>query len=296
MRLFRSALPVLMSVPLSVLLLRVAVAQSSLGGAALAPPVPPGGAAPPPAQQRPAVQHPTSPAPRAPAAPSAHAPTPPAAPRAAARPAPAPEDAASRRRSRPAAHPEAQARPEARPEAPVKRPRSPDATAAAAAAGAAATAAPAAPPPPEPTAPQIGTVTGLQLPRFVALRSDEVNMRAGPGTRFRIEWTYQRRDLPVEIVREFDLWRRIRDHEGTEGWVHSSTLAGRRTAMIRGAERRLRRGPDENSATVARLEPGVIGRIRACPPGPWCELRVADHTGYVRRDEIWGVSPDEVLP
>ncbi|PZW47055.1 SH3-like domain-containing protein [Humitalea rosea] len=272
-----------------------AAAQSSLGGAALPPPVPAQRAAPPPTPPA---------APRA-ATPPATAPA--TTPRAAAPPRPgtarqaAPADTpASRRRDRPATPPRqapAAARPP-RPEAEVKRPRTAAAAAAAAAATAAAAAQAAAPaaPPPEPTPPQIGSVTGLQLPRFVTLRSDEVNMRAGPGTRFRIEWTYQRRDLPVEIVREYDLWRRIRDHEGTEGWVHSSTLAGRRTAMIRDGERRLRRRPEDGAATVARLEPGVIGRIRACPPGPWCEIRVADHTGFIRRDEVWGVLPDEVLP
>ncbi|WP_431280961.1 SH3 domain-containing protein [Humitalea sp. 24SJ18S-53] len=180
---------------------------------------------------------------------------------------------------------------------PARRPRTPAAAAAAtAAAAAAASAAPPAPtPPPEPTPPQMGTVTGLQLPRFAALRSDEVNMRAGPGTRFPIEWTYQRRDMPVEIVREFDLWRRIRDQEGIEGWVHSSTLAGRRSFLVRGVDRDLRRRPEENSAVVARLRPGVIGRLIACPIGPWCEARVGEYRGFLKRDEIWGIGPEEIV-
>ena len=196
-------------------------------------------------------------------------------------------------------------------------------------AAAPATAAP--PPPPPPPAPEpppepqptTGAVTGLPLPRFATLRSDEVNMRAGPGTRFPIEWTYQRRDLPVEIVREFELWRRIRDVEGTEGWVHQSTLAAspnRRTFMVRPAPRPapapraggatpaaapaaavpqeipLRRRPEDGAAAVARLRPGVIGRLRSCEASSaWCEAQVGEHRGYIRRAEIWGIGPQEEL-
>ncbi|WP_211844191.1 SH3 domain-containing protein, partial [Neoroseomonas oryzicola] len=167
-------------------------------------------------------------------------------------------------------------------------------------AGAAAAPRPAEPapaaPPPEPQ-PSIGSVTNLPLPRFAALRSDEVNLRTGPGTRFPIEWTYQRRELPVEITREFELWRRIRDPEGTEGWVHQSTLMGRRSAIVRGApntEVVLRRRPEETANPVARLRPGVIVRLRQCEArNPWCEAQVGDHRGYIRRAEVWGVLPDE---
>jgi SH3-like domain-containing protein len=175
--------------------------------------------------------------------------------------------------------------------------------AAGAAAGAAATAATAKPaepvpaPPPAERAPTIGSVTSLPLPRFAALRSDEVNMRSGPGTRFPIEWTYQRRELPVEIVREFELWRRIRDPEGTEGWVHQSTLMGRRSFVVRGApgtEVMLRRRAEDQAQPVARLRPGVVGRLRACEANsPWCEAQIGEFRGYIRRADIWGVGPTE---
>ncbi|MFM7691634.1 MAG: SH3 domain-containing protein, partial [Alphaproteobacteria bacterium] len=176
--------------------------------------------------------------------------------------------------------------------------------AAGAAAGAAATAGAAKPPeaatapaPPPERAPTTGSVTGLPLPRFAALRSDEVNMRSGPGTRFPIEWTYQRRELPVEIVREFELWRRIRDPEGTEGWVHQSTLMGRRSFVVRGApgsEVMLRRRAEDQAQPVARLRPGVVGRLRACEPSSaWCEAQIGEFRGHIRRADIWGVGPNE---
>jgi SH3-like domain-containing protein len=153
----------------------------------------------------------------------------------------------------------------------------------------------AAPPPPARTT---GQVSGLPLPRFASLRSDQVNMRVGPNTTFPIEWTFQRRDLPVQIIGEFQHWRRVRDVDGAEGWVHQSTLAGRRTVLVRPAtgspEVTLRRRAEPDADPVARLRPGVIARIRECEAGSaWCEVQAAGHRGYLRRGEVWGIGAEE---
>ncbi|MBR0559759.1 hypothetical protein KB213_06790 [Neokomagataea sp. TBRC 2177] len=79
-----------------------------------------------------------------------------------------------------------------------------------------------------------GSNTGLPLPRFAALRADKVYLRRGPGDRYPIDWVYHRRGLPVEIEREFDVWRLIEDSDGVKGWVHQATLFGSRTFVIPG--------------------------------------------------------------
>ncbi|MCW8087932.1 SH3 domain-containing protein [Roseococcus sp. MDT2-1-1] len=163
------------------------------------------------------------------------------------------------------------------------------------------TAWPAAPtpaPPAEPPPPPIGPVTGLPLPRFSALRSNDVNLRVGPERRFPVEWRYQRSDLPVQIIREHEQWRRIRDPDGVEGWVHSSNLQpGRRTFLVKTeGDVPLRRRPEDGAAPVARLRPGVIGRIRGCDgDSAWCEVQVQDRRGFIRRAEIFGVLPEEEI-
>ncbi|MBU8543133.1 MULTISPECIES: SH3 domain-containing protein [Roseomonadaceae] len=263
-----------------------------------APPARP--ATPPRAQPSQAQPSPTQPRqaqPRPPARPQAQAPATPARPQA------------------PRANPPGQRTPTVGGATPPPNRRPVAATAGAAAAAAAATAATAAtarPPepalPPRPAAPSTGPVTGLPLPRFASLRSDEVNMRVGPSTSYPIEWTFQRRDLPVQIIGEFQLWRRIRDPDGAEGWVHSSTLAGRRTVLVRPAtqlagagsaalgEATLRRRPEDSAAAIARFRPGVIARIRECGANSaWCELQAAGHRGFLRRAEIWGVGSDEEI-
>ena len=158
------------------------------------------------------------------------------------------------------------------------------------------------PPPPPP----VGTVTGLPLPRFASLRSDEVNLRSGPGIRYPIQWVYKRRDLPVEIEREYDVWRLVRLGDGTEGWVHQATLIGDRTCLVRAASgagagdlataQTLRATAAPDGAPVAYLKPGVIGRVLSCPAGSdWCRIQAHGVTGYLRRDAMWGLLPDEVV-
>jgi SH3-like domain-containing protein len=145
---------------------------------------------------------------------------------------------------------------------------------------------------PSAVADNLGSETKLPIPRFVSLRSNEVNMRTGPGTIYPVEWVYVRRGLPVEVIAEFDVWRRIRDWQGTMGWVHQSMLDGRRTARITGADRDLRNEPAEAGSIVVRLAPGVIGRLLECDAA-WCKIDAEGYRGWLRRDEFWGTYPDE---
>jgi SH3-like domain-containing protein len=103
-----------------------------------------------------------------------------------------------------------------------------------------------------------------------------------------------RKDMPVEIVREFQEWRMIRDWQGTEGWVSDRMLAGKRAVIIRGAIRALHRRPDGASPLIARAEPGVMARLLECQEA-WCRIDAGGVAGWVRRDEVWGVYPNETV-
>ncbi len=136
--------------------------------------------------------------------------------------------------------------------------------------------------------------TGLAVPRYVSLRSDEVNLRTGPGVRYPVDWVLQRRHMPVEILAEFENWRKIRDFQGTEGWVHESMLSGRRYAIVTGAVRSLHREPNPAAPAVARLEPGVVAEILDCQKD-WCRLDSDGFKGWLTRAEFWGVYPNETV-
>ena len=172
---------------------------------------------------------------------------------------------------------------------------------------------------------RVGSNSGLPVPRFVSLKSGTVNMRVGPGREYRVEWQFTRSGTPVEIVAEFDNWRRVRDADGTEGWVYGALLTGRRTAIVAPWLRRppgddvaglvaaanasapvadapggptvaLRARPDRSAPLVARLEAGVAGTLAECD-GDWC--RFEPHAargavaGWLRQIEVWGTYPDE---
>lgn len=134
--------------------------------------------------------------------------------------------------------------------------------------------------------------SGLPVPRFVTLRSAEVNARTGPGPRYPIDWVFVRKDMPVEITQEFDTWRRIRDWEGSEGWVHQSMLSGRRGGVVTGDVRALHEDPSPTSAIVARAKPGSIGTLKKCQ-GDWCLLDIKGYRGWLQRSEFWGTYPNE---
>ncbi|MHA1568527.1 MAG: SH3 domain-containing protein [Alphaproteobacteria bacterium] len=138
------------------------------------------------------------------------------------------------------------------------------------------------------------TGTGLPLPRFASLRSGEVNVRTGPGVRYPVDWVYLRRNLPVQIVAEFDTWRKIRDWQGTEGWVHKSLLSGKRTALITGARQALKRKARADALTIAEVEDGVIGKLLRCT-ARWCRVEITGMRGWIARARIWGVGKGETV-
>jgi SH3-like domain-containing protein len=152
-----------------------------------------------------------------------------------------------------------------------------------------------------PASAQTAGPSGLPVPRFVSLKADRVNVRQGPTRDHQVVWQFTRAALPVEITAEFENWRRIRDADGSEGWVLQGLLSGRRTALVapwrRGQTFDLRtsRGGGE---VRARLEAGVLVSVRACAGG-WCRVTVdsagSSVDGWVEQAHLWGVYPNETI-
>lgn len=146
--------------------------------------------------------------------------------------------------------------------------------------------------------------SGFPVPRFVSLKSNPVNLRKGPGTEYPKSWIFRRAGLPVEVVQEYENWRRVRDAEGAEGWVYHALLSGRRTALVQPWEARkgkaaaltnLRSAARKASRAVARLEAGTLAIVKSCTI-TWCYVSVGNFRGYLQKHEIWGVYPNEILP
>ena len=141
-----------------------------------------------------------------------------------------------------------------------------------------------------------GGASGLPVPRFVSLKAGRVNVRVGPGEGYKIAWVFTRPGLPIEVIQEFDTWRRIRDSDGTVGWVFQSLLSGKRTGVVapwtKGDPRPIRASASMTAPITAYLEPGVMGEIDRCKDD-WCRISGARFSGWIMQDQLWGVYPDE---
>lgn len=144
--------------------------------------------------------------------------------------------------------------------------------------------------------------SGLPLPRFVSLKARKVNLRVGPGQDYAVSWLYTKAGLPVEVIQEYDNWRRIRDAEGAEGWVFHSLLSGDRSALAAPWMRNkgdnvfvnMRSDSRDSAGVVARLQPGVVIKIDECN-GQWCHGEAQGVEGWVSQAEIWGAYPGEAF-
>lgn len=146
-----------------------------------------------------------------------------------------------------------------------------------------------------PASADIGPVTGMPIPRFVSLRAESANARRGPSLDHKVDWTFVRRGMPLEVTGEYGNWRRVRDAEGAGGWVHHTLLSGVRTVLLGGeGPAPLRADPKDEAAIRAFAEPGVVARLEHCR-NDWCEVSAAGLGGWTRRAGLWGVRADEII-
>lgn len=141
---------------------------------------------------------------------------------------------------------------------------------------------------------EVGSVTNLPIPRYVSLRSNEINVRRGPGLDYRKDWIFRRAGLPVRVIDEYKGWRRIIDKDDAGGWVYHALITGRRTVLIVAESVFLREDPADSAEAVAQAEQGVVAGLRACELA-WCEIESDGYRGWVRKADIWGVDPEEVI-
>lgn len=138
-----------------------------------------------------------------------------------------------------------------------------------------------------------GSVTKLPLPRFVSLKADEGNVRRGPSLSHRVDWVFQRGDMPLQITAEYGNWRRVSDIDGAGGWMHYSLLSGVRTVIVQKDYTPLRSKPDVGADPNAYAEQGVVAFLRECSPD-WCRIASDGHDGWALKAELWGVDEKEI--
>ncbi len=140
--------------------------------------------------------------------------------------------------------------------------------------------------------------SGLPIPRFVSLKRSKVNVRRGPSSEHKIAWIFHLKGLPVEIVAEFEHWRRVRDSDGQEGWIYHTLLAGKRTVTVapwrKGMAIDLLESPASSGAIIANVKAGAVGNIEKCT-GIWCQVNLGSFQGWINQSMLWGVYPEEKI-
>jgi len=134
----------------------------------------------------------------------------------------------------------------------------------------------------------------LPIPRFAAVRPDRANIRVGPGVGYPVEWVVVKSGVPVEITAEFDNWCRLSFPDGSQGWVHRNMLMGKRSAWVMSSTSRLYKSAAEDSELLAHIEKGALVLLQKCD-GPWCQVKIDGFKGWVKRQDLWGVYPNEKL-
>lgn len=135
--------------------------------------------------------------------------------------------------------------------------------------------------------------TNLPIPRFVTIKSGKVNVRVGPGTHFPLKWIYTKSSLPVEIIAEFDTWRKIRDSDGSDGWVHQNMLVGKRNVLVK-KTCIINDKPSIQSKPVAQVNENAILQLIASDE-QWCLLKSNRIKGWAKKENCWGVYKDEII-
>ncbi len=135
-----------------------------------------------------------------------------------------------------------------------------------------------------------------QPPYWASIASGQAMTHTGPGRKYPNVWLYQRRDLPVRVIKKYETWRLIQDPDGAKGWMLVTLLSDRRTAIVKPGEARpIRSDPSDDARVRYMAEPGVVGRIGHCKGNGWCRIEIGKKEGYIRTTDVWGVGDDEVV-
>ena len=141
---------------------------------------------------------------------------------------------------------------------------------------------------------EVGRVTGLPIPRFVSLKGKKTYMRHGPSKSHAIMWEYNKRGLPVEVINEYDHWRKIRDMDGSEGWIHQTVLSGRRTIVTLEGTHIVRDGDGYTFDAVAQISGGMVLRPEQCKRH-WCKVEHKEFEGWLPKEILYGIYEEEVF-
>lgn len=132
-------------------------------------------------------------------------------------------------------------------------------------------------------------------PHYVSQRPDKAYLREGPAYAHKVLWIYRHKGYPFLVTASFDVWRRVRDVDGTTGWMSAQMLSDSRTVLVTGKDRvPIHATDDPGSKVVGLADPGAILGLKACVMDA-CRAYAERVDGWIVKSRIWGVGADEVF-
>ena len=123
--------------------------------------------------------------------------------------------------------------------------------------------------------------------KFLSLKNNEVNLRQGPSFEYPIKFVYKKKYLPVKILDKSETWRKIIDFENNSGWIHSSQLSKKKSAICKKNNSVLYKKPTIFSKPIAKLEIGRLVLIKKCKL-KWCKISSGNFSGWIYKNSLWG--------
>ncbi len=141
----------------------------------------------------------------------------------------------------------------------------------------------------------IGKETGLEIPRYVSLKSNDANIRVGPSKNYPIEIKYIKKNYPLKVLEEYEEWRKVEDFKKNIGWIHKSLISGTRTGIVLSND-------DKTIKLLNTLDGDIIGEIgkgnivflEKCKTD-WCLISSGNYKGWIDKKYIWGVKEKEII-
>ena len=127
-------------------------------------------------------------------------------------------------------------------------------------------------------------------PKYASLKKNKTYLRYNASFQAPISHIYNKKGLPILIINEHDNWKKIKDSNGIEGWMHKSMISNRKT-FINLKKQNLIKFLDEKNLIIAIIDPQVVGKIIKCEK-IYCRVKVNKYKGWLKKEFLWGIKKD----
>ena len=142
---------------------------------------------------------------------------------------------------------------------------------------------------------EIGKETGLEIPRYISLKSNDANIRVGPSKNYPIEIKYIKKNYPLKVLEEYKDWRKVEDFQKNFGWIHKSLISGIRTGIVLSNDNKtIKLLNTLNGNIIGEIGSGNIVFLEKCKID-WCLVSFGDYRGWIDKKNIWGIKEKEII-